>query len=747
MMCWLMITRKLDPQDDHVGFVMRWVETLAARLDHLDVICQETAHPVLPPNVTAYSMGKESGAGRIAQARQFTHLLRTLTPQADAVLCHMIPRYVLFAAPWTRLHHKPLLFWYTHRQISPELRVANRLANRILTASPNSYPLKTDKLSVMGHGVDTGLFTGPEDENTPPDVILVARLAHIKRQDKLIRAASRIMARGDISPFRVVIAGGPVENEPDYRAQLETLARQLDPAPAVEFTGPLPHAAAAVRMRQSAITVNLSPPGLFDKSALEGMIAGKPTLVTNTDFLPLLGNATELLYLPENASDDDLADRLARLLAMTPQNRAALGAQLRERALAAHSLDGLMDRMVALVKPAGDKVSPSPKRLVYVANNRLPTEKAHGLQIAQMCEALAESGYKVTLVTPRRVNTPEMAKATSLWEHYGIARNFDFRRLPCLDLLPLFPRYSVAFLTQTLTYMLVLIGWLLPRRIEVLYTRDLFLGVALRLARPRTRLVYEVHQVHQSAPGRRLQSFLARRAYVVPITAHLAEKMESLGAGRVLVAHDGVRAARFERIPPQAEARAEIGWPREAFIVGWAGRLHLMGVDKGVGPLIDALKPLEGTALAIVGGPQEMVDALRSRWIAAGLDVGLFLASGQVQPDRVPVYLSAFDVCAMPHPWTEHFAYYTSPIKLFEYMASQRAIVASNLPGFAEVLADGESALLVPPGDTAALAGAIRRLHDDPALRERLAARAYEQVMAHYTWSARVRAIRAFIEP
>jgi glycosyltransferase involved in cell wall biosynthesis len=222
--------------------------------------------------------------------------------------------------------------------------------------------------------------------------------------------------------------------------------------------------------------------------------------------------------------------------------------------------------------------------------------------------------------------------------------------------------------------------------------------------------------------------------------------MKSLGAKRVLVAHDGVRAARFAHVPPQAEARAEIGWPREAFIVGWAGRLHLMGVDKGVGLLIEALKPVEGAYLAIVGGPQDMVETLRERWIAAGLEAEHFLASGQVPPDQVPVYLSAFDVCAMPHPWTEHFAYYTSPIKLFEYMASQRAIVASNLPGFAEVLADGESALLVPPGDTDALAGAIRRLHDDPALGERLAARAYEQVMAQHTWSARARAIRTFIE-
>ena len=59
--------------------------------------------------------------------------------------------------------------------------------------------------------------------------------------------------------------------------------------------------------------------------------------------------------------------------------------------------------------------------LIYVANNRLPTEKAHGLQIAQMCEAFAQAGYRVTLVAPRRINTAEMRAAGPLWAHYAVS--------------------------------------------------------------------------------------------------------------------------------------------------------------------------------------------------------------------------------------------------------------------------------------------------------------------------------------
>jgi glycosyltransferase involved in cell wall biosynthesis len=136
-----------------------------------------------------------------------------------------------------------------------------------------------------------------------------------------------------------------------------------------------------------------------------------------------------------------------------------------------------------------------------------------------------------------------------------------------------------------------------------------------------------------------------------------------------------------------------------------------------------------------------MAEALRQQWIAAGLPAADFRYAGQVAPDEVPLYLSAFDVCAMPHPYTEHFARATSPLKLFEYMASQRPIIASDLPGWADVVQDGDNAVLVPPGDVAALSEALHCLRDDPALRQSLAAAAYAHVMAHYTWDQRARMI------
>lgn len=386
-------------------------------------------------------------------------------------------------------------------------------------------------------------------------------------------------------------------------------------------------------------------------------------------------------------------------------------------------------------------------RLIYVANNRLPTEKAHGLQIVQMAEALAEAGYAVTLVAPRRRNPPELSAVRSLWAHYGVKQNFAFRRLPCLDLLVWFPTAPAAFLTQTLTFLLALLVWLLPQRPAAIYTRDLFIGVALAALPGRKVVVYEAHQVHHSGLGRALQGFLARHARTVALTAHLAERLRALGATRITVEHDGFRADRFADLPPRETARAALGLPPDALIAGYVGRLETMGMGKGLDVLVEAVARLGSEIplhLLLVGGPDAGVQAVRAQWAALGLPAERLHTIGQVPPDAVPRALAALDIAVLPLPWTEHFAYYASALKLFEYMAAGCAVVASDLPSTAEVIRAGENGLLFAPGDAGSLAGALRALAD-PDLRARLSAQAWADAQ-RYAWDVRARRIRAFVE-
>ena len=298
-------------------------------------------------------------------------------------------------------------------------------------------------------------------------------------------------------------------------------------------------------------------------------------------------------------------------------------------------------------------------KLLYISLMRLPTEKAHGLQIMQNCEAFADAGCDVTLWVARRWNSAEMRAVADPYAYYGVRANFKVRRIPCIDIFPLFPPDGagarIAFYILQLSYALVSAILLLFTRADIFYSRDEFvLSLLLRL-KARSSLAYEAHQFPQSGRGAALQRHvLAKVGSVIAITPRLkADLISQRGAdpARVILAHDGIQRARFADIPDQATARGEIGWSREAFIVGYVGRLHTVGMDKGAGTLVEALAPIEGAHLALVGGPDDMAEALRRRWLELGAPPERFLYAGHVcrQRCRATSAPSMFAPCPI-HP-------------------------------------------------------------------------------------------------
>ena len=273
-------------------------------------------------------------------------------------------------------------------------------------------------------------------------------------------------------------------------------------------------------------------------------------------------------------------------------------------------------------------------KLLYCANIRLPTEKAHGLQIMQNCEAFADAGADVSLWVARRRNALPLGQVRNVWAYYGVKRNFSLRRLPTLDLIWLVPERTdalarIVFGVQMVTYTLSLWVLALFTRADVYYSRDVFTLFALSLIKPRHALAYEAH--HLAKSGRWLQKQVVRRCgCVFTITRKLADDLIALGAdpARTYVAHDGVQRERFANLPSRTEARKMLGWSEDAFVVGYVGRLHTMTMDKGIGLLIDALAQVENVSLALVGGPDDMAEALKQRWIEHGMSEERFLYAG-----------------------------------------------------------------------------------------------------------------------
>ena len=392
-------------------------------------------------------------------------------------------------------------------------------------------------------------------------------------------------------------------------------------------------------------------------------------------------------------------------------------------------------------------------KLLYISLMRLPSEKAHSLQVMENCDAFAAAGCDVSLWVARRWNTRELRRVRDPFQHYGLRQRFHIRRVPCIDLFPFVPASGrgarSAFYLLMLSYAIVCALMLFFVRADIYYSRDELILALLTRLKAKRKIAYEAHLYAAGGRGAALQRYVASRVgSVIAITGRLrADLIADRGAApeRVIVAHDGFRQERFAELPEARDALQDLGIPRAAYVVGYLGRLEMIGMDKGVGDLVAALAAVAGAHLLLVGGPADMAERLRRRWLALGLAAERFHYAGQVAPSQVSLHLAMMDVCAMPHPATTQFALYTSPLKLFEYMAAGKAIVASDLPAWEDVVSHGETALLVPPGDTAAWSAALQELRDDRDLRARLGARARERALQRHTWRARAETILAHI--
>jgi glycosyltransferase involved in cell wall biosynthesis len=393
--------------------------------------------------------------------------------------------------------------------------------------------------------------------------------------------------------------------------------------------------------------------------------------------------------------------------------------------------------------------------LVYLTSARLPTEKAHGYQIVKMCEAFAND-IDVRLLFPNRKNTDELKKVADIPGFYEAKANFVMTRLPCLDWrwLERWGMPRLRFFLMQFSFSVVAVLWILRRRklFDVVYSRDPFTLRALKFFRKRigAQLAYECHDF----PKRRIRSRIAlanQVNVVIAVTGKIKERFVDarVDGEKILVAPDAVDLAQFDLPLTRADARIKLRLASGMRMATFVGRFHTMEMEKGIPEIIRAAANLipafTDLYFYFVGGPLDRESRYRHivEELALPQDRFVFLDR---QPVRdVPIWLKASDVLLMPFPNEPHFALSMSPLKMFEYMASQRPIVASKLPAVMEVLRHEENALLGSPGDAADIADRIRKLLENHRLGERLAARAFADVQPH-TWEKRAEGILAFVE-
>ncbi|GFE26953.1 glycosyltransferase family 4 protein [Streptomyces nigrescens] len=363
-------------------------------------------------------------------------------------------------------------------------------------------------------------------------------------------------------------------------------------------------------------------------------------------------------------------------------------------------------------------------RIAYLHSGSIPSVYANGVHVMRMCDAFTDAGHEVVLHA-----LPGTTPADDIHAYYGTRNRFEVR-----------PHGQPAVPGAG--------KWIRARQIradlrrrgvpDLLYGRDPFALLACSGLAP---LVYETHLLWPSRTIRAVERSLFRRPNlrrVVCVSQALADdyraafpELTALNTVDLVAAHDCA-----DPVPLDGPVAPLPGRER-ALRIGYVGHLY---PGRGTDVILGLAEQLPDADFHLVGG----TTADRTHWQSRCRQPHVYFHGHRPPAELAPFY-RAFDIVLAPYQRRAYCAggvgeisRWVSPMKLFEYMAYGKAVIASDLPVLREALTDGVNCLLRPPGSVADWAQAVTQLAEDTALRTALGNEARRQLTERYTWRARV---------
>lgn len=374
------------------------------------------------------------------------------------------------------------------------------------------------------------------------------------------------------------------------------------------------------------------------------------------------------------------------------------------------------------------------KTIHYLSISELPSTAANSVHVMKMCRALAQEGCRVVLFA-RRGREVEREP----FDYYGVERCFEIEW--CY-------RPSISSAGGLLYALHAGRRARALQRPDVYYARHAY-SLAV-VARSNVPLVFEAH----GAPRHAIQDWVERWLFRRPNFTHLVvisdalaaeyvRRFPSLDERRILVARDGADA------PAQDSDGRSVGerWPgRQGRLqVGYVGGLY---PGRGIDIIVELAWRMPNTDFHVIGGTEQDV----ATWKHGVVQTNIHF-HGHIPHAELGGPFARMDILLAPYQRRVHLrgghgdtVQWMSPMKIFEYMAQGKPIIASDLGVLREILVNGRNCLLAAPDSIDAWESALRRLAEDPKLREALGVEAREALVKKYTWRIRASAILRCLE-
>lgn len=373
-------------------------------------------------------------------------------------------------------------------------------------------------------------------------------------------------------------------------------------------------------------------------------------------------------------------------------------------------------------------------RVCYVGSPALFSKGASAIHMMKMCQAMTNLGIEVELLLP------SFNKKNDIYGYYAVDKRFKITSIPFTNLIARQITHGIAS-SFYVWFKKNRFDFVLTRNIVFTYLSTLFFKIPT---------IYDAHHPPVNSAAKYLFNSFKDSDQLLKFSTNskgLGEIYLKLGlkSYKHVVAHNGVDIERFNIKSTQEELRNDLGLPLNSKIVCYAGNTYR---GRGIELLIDVASRLREVQFLVIGGLEE--DNLIYKNLLKEKNVENFIIKGFVDNRDVPMYLKASDILVIPYTssltikgGTKAIGF-TSPIKLFEYMASKRPIVATSLPTIKEVLQHNKNSILVEPDSVEALYDGIVSVLGDKVLAKTIAENSASNVL-NYTWEERARNILANI--